>query len=390
MIRVLMLFLGANVLFATGLIFHAFLYNFYLEALALPEDVMGNAAAALTAGGLLVLLPAGAVADRFGPRATLTASSLVLAAGLAAGALVTAPLAIYAAAIVAGSGSGLWRVAVGPVLMGCTDAASRSRAFAWNVGLLVAWGGIGMALAGSTSTWLESGGMTRLAALRVTLLGSAALSLLSVLAFRVAGSSAGPVAVPSGLRRAPREALLPVTLVALWMLGPAIAAPFFNIYFTRTFDRSIQWIGIGMGTVSLIWALAVIASGEVARRAGVRRMLAIVVLGFAPAMLGLTLAGSLQLAFGLYLLQGIISPVANPLIDQWLLGLVPEDRRGVVSSWRQMAADLSAMAGASLGGALIAGAGGGGFTLLFLCAGVVGLAGGGALALTAARRGGAA
>lgn len=382
-------FLGANVLFATGLIFHAFLYNFYLEALGHAETVMGNAAAALTAGGLLVLLPAGALADRFGPRTTLTASSLVLAAGLALGAVAAAPAPIYAAAALAGVGSGLWRVAVGPVLMACTDQTSRARAFAWNVGLLVAWGGAGTALAGATSTWLEAGGMTRLAALRGALIASALVSLVSIVAFRFAAAAATdvPVAPAGGPRRTPRDTLPLVALVALWMLGPALAAPFFNIYLARTFGRTIQWVGIGMGSVSLVWALAVIASGEITRRAGVRRVLMAALLGFAPAMLGLTFAATLEVAFALYLAQGLVAPVTNPLIDQWLLGQVPAERRGVVSSWRQMAADLSAMAGASVGGLVIAtGAGAAAFPRLFVAAACVGLAGGLGLAVAVSRR----
>ena len=48
-----------NVLFGGGLFIHAFLYNFHLEALHLDPQVMGYAAAALTAGGLVTLLPAG-------------------------------------------------------------------------------------------------------------------------------------------------------------------------------------------------------------------------------------------------------------------------------------------------------------------------------------------
>ena len=51
-------FLAANVLFGSGLFFHAFLYNFYLDKLGMSPAVMGRAAAALTTGGLVTLLPA--------------------------------------------------------------------------------------------------------------------------------------------------------------------------------------------------------------------------------------------------------------------------------------------------------------------------------------------
>ena len=43
-------FFIANVLFACGLAFHAFLYNFYLEGLSQSTVVMGRAAAAWSLG----------------------------------------------------------------------------------------------------------------------------------------------------------------------------------------------------------------------------------------------------------------------------------------------------------------------------------------------------
>jgi len=203
--------IAGNLLFGTGLIFHAFLYNFYLEALHLPTEVMGHAAAALTAGGLVTLLPAGVLTDRAGPKASVTMAAAVLAAGLALGAVATTPLAVYAAAAVAGAGSGIWRVATPPILMGLTEPSTRARAFAWNVGLLVAWGGLGTAIAGLTPGWLEHRwALTHLPAMRGALILGAALSAASVLLFRTLrapvdrtahGSAMAPASVPASTSR---------------------------------------------------------------------------------------------------------------------------------------------------------------------------------------------
>src|SRR5881628_2437431 len=177
--------IAGNVLFGTGLIFHAFLYNFYLEALHFSADVMGDAAAALAAGGLVTLLPAGAFTDRAGPRAAVATAAVVLATGLALGAVAATPVAVYAAAAVAGAGSGIWRVAMPPVLMALTESGTRARAFAWNVGMLVVWGGLGTAMAGATSEWLEGGGgFQHTAALRGALLLGAVGSAASLVVFR--------------------------------------------------------------------------------------------------------------------------------------------------------------------------------------------------------------
>ena len=371
-----------NVLFGTGLIFHAFLYNFYLEALHLSTEVMGHAAAALTAGGLVVLLPAGAFTDRIGPRAAVTTAAAVLAAGLVLGAVAATPLAIYWAAAVAGAGGGIWRVATAPILMRVTEPRTRARAFSWNVGLLVAWAGLGTAIAGATSQWLAMRwGLQRLPAVRAALVLGAIGSAASLLVFRALRVPAAPVPdAPRAVRPAAgappfavREVLPLIGLVAAWMTGPALAAPFLNIFFSRTHGLPIERIGFIFGATSVCWALAVIASGELASRVGVRRMLVTSLLFFAPAMWGLSFAGTLQLAVLLYFLQGLIAPVTNPLIDQWLLGQTPPERQGVVSSWRQVAASASAILGASLGGRVLAG---GAFEPLFMVAGGIGLVGG--------------
>jgi predicted MFS family arabinose efflux permease len=72
----------------------------------------------------------------------------------------------------------------------------------------------------------------------------------------------------------------------------------------------------------------------------------------------------------LYFLQGLSQPSANPLIDQMLMEGAAPERRGTISSWRNVAADASAIAGASLGGWVLTA---GSFGALFVTAGLVGM-----------------
>jgi MFS family permease len=375
-LRPLVRLIAGNVLFATGLSFHGFLYNFYLEALGHAEGVMGQAAAALTLGGLASLLPAGWLADRAGPRRSLVLAGIVVTVGLAAGALAERPLPVYLAAVVAGIGFGLWRVTLAPALMRLTEPARRPRAFAWNVGLLVASSGVWVALAGSVPDWLVAGlDLERLPAIRVALLLGAGGSALSTILFALLPRFPMPRTAPApgaaGFK--PVLAVLPIVgFVWLWMLGPALAAPFFNIFFTRRFALSVMRVGMIFAAANLLWGAIVFGSGDVAARVGRVKLLAVALAFFAPAMWGLSLASSAGFAVGLFLLQGAVSPIANPLIDQLLLERVPAARHGLVSSWRNAAADLSAMAGASAGGWLLADST---FSTLLVGSGIVGLAG---------------
>ena len=79
----------------------------------------------------------GVFLDRAGAKVTLQIGAGILAVGLGLGALAASSAMLYAAATIAGSGSGVWRVAIPPVLMmPLTGTGTRARGFAWNVGLL--------------------------------------------------------------------------------------------------------------------------------------------------------------------------------------------------------------------------------------------------------------
>lgn len=376
--------LVGNVLFGAGLFFHSFLYNFYLEGLGHSEVVMGYAAAALTGGSLAMLLPAGRLVDRGGPRVAMVAAGVVASLGLALGAWTMAVVPILGAALVAGAGGGLWRVAVGPALMQITDPRTRARAFAWNVGLILLSGAGGIALAGAVPGWFAVAfGVSRLTGLRLALLSGALLTAVSVAAFgflRLQGTQTTRFPTEPSVASQPENAFAPaaqflplVGLVAVWMLGAALLAPFLNIYFSRRFTLSVGSVGLMFGGAHLLWALAVLGSGELALRWGVRAMLPACALLFAPAAWGLALARGVTVALPLYLLQGVVGPVTNPLIDQVLLAQVPRRQQGRVSGWRNLAADVSGIVGASAGGVVLKAWG---FEGLFAAAGLLGLVGG--------------
>jgi MFS family permease len=374
--------IAGNVLFGTGLVFHAFLYNFYLDGLRFSATVMGYASAALTGGGLTMLLPAGRLVDRFGPKHAAVLAGAVTTAGLALGAWVERPLPVYLAAGLAGAGGGLWRVTVAPVLMRLTDARSRPRVFAWNVGSILLAGAAVIAVAGITPSWLQATvPVSPLSAVRLALLGGAAATAASIVVFaglrlaqpaQATGESVRDQASPVDRDVVVRRFLPFVGIVALWMLGAALLGPFFNIYFARRFDLSIEHVGFVFAVAQVSWALGVWGSGELAARYGPRAMLPVTALLFAPMAWGMIAAGNLVLAAGLFLAQGLVGPITNPLIDQVLLGRVPPSLHGTLSSWRNVAADVSGIVGASAGGLLLTASG---FGALFGIAGGLGLVG---------------
>jgi predicted MFS family arabinose efflux permease len=113
----------------------------------------------------------------------------------------------------------------------------------------------------------------------------------------------------------------------------------------------------------------------VAARFGPRRALLIWLALFPPVLWALAATGSLPLAIGLFLAQGIVPAATNPLIDQLLLERVTPDRHGAVSSARNAATEVSGLAGASLGGKVLEAFSFGGLFVLAGCVAAVGAVG---------------
>lgn len=379
-------FFAANVLFGSGLFAHGFLYNFYLAELGAGPAAMGAAAAALTAGGLAALAPAGLLVDRAGPGRAYLLAAVTAAAGLMAGAFAESLPGLYAAAFVAGAGTAAWRVAMGPATLALASGPAQARAFSWNVGLLLASGAVWTLGAGSVPALLGGGMPGVRAALALgaagTLIGGAVFATvrLPARADRAPPAGAASAFRPRGMVQSlavPAPVLARVLLVALWMTAAALVIPFFNLYFQRAHGLPIGRIGGLMAAAQAVSAVAVLASGSLAARLGPARVLLGWVLLFAPAVWGMAGAAALGPAVALYLLQGFAAPATHPLVDQLLLRDAPEDRRGAVSSWRNAATEGSGLAGAALGGVLLERTS---FAVLFGVAGALGLAAGGALA----------
>jgi len=364
-LRALIPFFGANVLFGAGLFAHAFLYNFYLDALGFGEGAMGVAAASMTAGGLAALAPAGLALDRWGSRSVYLGAVALAATGLALGAWAQRPATVFAAAALAGLGTASWRVAMGPVVMELAGPGLRSRVFSWNVALLLASGAVWTALAGSLSAW-AGGGVSSLGGIRVALWLGAAGTAVAGGAFLllpgqgrrapVAGTAARSRGGPWGLA-VPWSVAVLVAGVFVWMLGAALVLPFFNLYFRRVHDLDVEAIGLIFASAQALTAVVVFGGGELAQRWGPRRAFGVWGTLLPLALVGLVAGPGAWLAVALFVVQGLPSPATNPLLDEIVLDTAPPEQRGAASSWRNGATEASGLVGAGLGGVLLERAG---------------------------------
>jgi MFS family permease len=383
------LFFAANMLFAAGLGFHSFLYNFYLEGVGHSPSVMGRAAATWSLGGLIALLPAGRAVDRWGPKPVIIAAAVIAAIALVWGAFVASAGAIYLASALAGAAGYSWRVAQAPVLMDLSTPENRSRLFTLDVALLVLAGAGATALSGTlVERFVATAQLGRGSALTATLVIGAFLTGASALAYSSLKMSEAPSRRAAGVSPStgaiPRGIVVLLLMTAMWLAAVTLATPFFNVYFAKTFQLAIDRVSWIFSAATLATAILLPFAGEIATRFGARKALALWLIMFAPAMWGMALAPPVGLAAVCYLLQSFVSPAANPLIDQLLLENVPTERRGAVMSWRQAMASGGQVMAQATGGVVL---GATSFAALFAFAGSLGLVAGAAVALAAWRLG---
>jgi len=348
---------------------------------------MGFQAAAITAGGLLALFPAGIAIDRLGVRVVLLIGVAATAIGLALTAVARVPIEIYVAAALSGIGGVACRVSWSPAMMRLQDDRLRRRAFSWNAALLVGTGAGWTALAGSLPTWTAHLAFAGLSGTQLTLIGGAGVTALAAFCYwpltlpgtdpvmnrptMVVGSAAVTQVTPL------------LTAVTFWMVAAALVLPFFNVYFRDRFGMSVAGIGVMFGAVHVISALVLIVAAEAPRRWGTRPVLLCWMFAFAPTLAALGATGTLRVAIGLFFVQGLVGPATNPLIDQLLLERVPADRHGLVASWRNAGAEAAGFVGSAAGGLLLQRS----FPTLFLVAATVALLSGVLVAWVASRRG---
>jgi MFS family permease len=212
-LRRLIPFFAANALFASGLGFHSFLYNFYLDGLRLSPEIMGRAAATWSLGGLLVLVPAGRSVDRWGPKAVIVGAAFCAAIGLAWSAIATSAPTIYAASALAGAAGVSWRVAQAPVLMELSTTGNRSRLFTLDVAFLVGSGAAATALSGALvgriEQWRHVGHET---ALTIVLVVGAVVTGLSAIVYSTLDL---PSAAPKTERRGVAALVIPPSAILL-------------------------------------------------------------------------------------------------------------------------------------------------------------------------------
>ena len=168
------------------------LYNLYLVALGYGADFIGLILLVGTLGAGLAIFPAGWCVDRFGGKAILIWSSLLIAVAGMGLLLLRQPVPLLVSSFVTGIGGAFVLVVNAPFLTVNSTPAERSHLFSLNIVLSLVTTVLGKVVGGVLPAWL----MAPLPPWLAWFLASQPAARSYQLALLLAGAIAGPSLVP--------------------------------------------------------------------------------------------------------------------------------------------------------------------------------------------------
>ena len=296
----------------------------------------------------------GALVDRFGERAVLSAGLVIVAVTTGLAGLAGSFPVFLALRAAGGVGSAMFTVAALSLLLRVAPPSHRGRAAAtWQGGFIL--GGIAGPAAGGLLAELSPRLPFFLYAAFLLVAGSVAMALLRPVAAAEqpgAPAAAGPDPDPVGLGVALRSRVYLAALVANlgvgWVLF-GVRNSLVPLYVTEELRQTVAWAGAGLLAGSAAQALGLLRSGRLADTWGRRPAL---ILGASLATVS-TAALVLPPALWIFLLSMAVFGLAASLLASVPAALVADvspARGGRVVAVYQMSGDLGAIIGPLVAG----------------------------------------
>src|SRR6266581_2021755 len=325
------LYLISNALSGVSVGILLVLYNLYLVALGYGTDFIGVILLVGTLGAGLAIFPAGWCVDRFGGKAILIWSSLLIGVAGVGLLLFRQPVPLLVSSFITGIGGAFILVVNAPFLTVNSTPGERSHLFSLNIVLTLVTIVLGKVIGGVLPVWFHSISwlMAPLSPWSSWLLANQPDAHSYQLALLLAGIIAGP------------------------SLGPGLFIPYFNVYFVQHLRASSALFGLIDGGATAITALLTLAAPLLALRLGKVNTVVLTQLASIPLLLTIVLTGTLGLAALRYLLRQGLMDMSSGIFQVFSMEAVPQQHRGLANSSYQASYQVAWALTAPLGGLII-------------------------------------
>jgi len=338
------LFLGASSFFVLGMFIYVLLYNLYLMDLGFREDFVGQVNSASTAGMVAAILPAAALARRWGLGRMLWVSFASVGAISVMRVLVTNRVPLLALALASGAAFSLYVVSLAPAIARLTSDKARSVGFSVSTSSSIALGIFGNWLGGHLPGWL--GGK------RPAMLAGCALLALAL--WPSARLRIGP-APAEGAKLYPRSRFVVRFLIvwAIWNLATGSFNPFFTTFLAHL-RTPVERIGSIMAGSQLAQVAALMLAPLVLRKMGVVSGTAAMLLATALAMGGLAAGPTGWAAAAVFMTYTSCQWMTDPGVNTLLMDGVQEQERTGAAALMMLVSFAAQLVASLAGGATIA------------------------------------
>lgn len=343
--RNIRLFLTFLFVWNVGLGMYGLVYNLYVKELGFAQTTIGHVVGMTAIASAVILVPAGVLNDRVGPKKVISFGVAAVICALTARALYVSEHGLLVSAFIGGMAQAIVSATVMPFMANNSRPDERVHLFSLNLALVMAASVVGNMLGGMLSDlfpiWF---GMTDVAALRSTLMigvGIAAFGLLFVVRLEAPPAAAAARGLHTKLRmrhalRHHRSSLQVIGLFAMLGLLSSTAGgmvvPYLNVYFEDRFAASKTVIGIVVSLGQGATAVAYLIGPLIARRFGEARSVIVLQLSSIPFLLITAYSSDFYLASAGYLFRQALMNAANPFWNTIKMKYVDRSLRGLASS----------------------------------------------------------
>ena len=348
-------FLSVAALYNFGVSVFFLLYNLYLLDRGYREDFLGSVASALTVGSIAGVLPAAALARRFGLKRAVMVCFAGSSVALASRVLISGPAGVLISTCLSGAFLSIWAVSISPVVAALTTESARPTAFSLTFGSGIGVGILAGLVGGHLPRWIANAGFaaSQVQGKQIALLSSAAFAMLAfwpLARLRIQS----PASVEK--RSYPRGHFITQFLlaVAVWSFATGLFNPLFNAYFARRLRMPVESIGTVFSISQAAQVAAILLAPLVLRRLGVSRGVAAMQLAAAATLASLASAPAALAAGLLYAAYMSFQYMSEPGIYSGLMNRVTPEQRSGASALNFLAIFLAQALAASVAGIIIA------------------------------------
>lgn len=343
--RNIKLFFWFNFVWNLGISMFGLVYNLYVRSLGYEQTAVGSIVGMTSLAAAIILIPAGIMNDRFGPKRVISFGLIFTIAALTARSLIEVKEGMLISAFAGGMALAVVSATILPFMANNSTPQQRVHLFSLNMALVMLANVIGIAIGGVLCDFFQFViGVDEIHSLRYTLLIGVAIAALGVIPMSLFDKSELEVEVAPrrealNLKHTWREHKTSIQVIGIFCLlgllsslGGGMIVPYLNVYFEDRFEASKSVIGIIVALGQAATGVAFLIGPMIAKRYGEVKSVVYLQLSSIPFLLITAFSSNLILSSGGYLFRQALMNAANPFYNSIKMSYVHRSLRGLASS----------------------------------------------------------